>query len=835
MPILVVEFYPIDLDYVVTKTGKLMVRIFGITEDKKRIVAIDPNFRPYFYVLPKPEKLEQLLHFLDGLRISGKKGSYLVMGCEVVERELVGRKVKAIKVYVNNPAAIQRVLEEVEKHEGFLDKVGKDVPLRTMYLAERGVQMLVKTRVIGEEMEKRKYRADYVIEVHRIENLNGDTIKDFKILSFDIEVHNFRGAPRASTDAITTISISSNYGLKRVLVTKKFENPPPYVEFLDSEMDMIKRFCEIVKKEAPDVIVSYNGDQFDLPYLRTRAARYRIELDLGFTQSPMKLVRKGRSRSARFAGLVHLDLYPFISNLIAPTLRTETLDLSSVSAELLGEEKVKVDWEELWNMWQEGGEKLRKLVEYALTDAELTCKLCEKLLPLLVELSKVVNLPLFHVSRMSYSQLVESYLMKEAEHLNQLIPNRPKKEVILERKEKSYMGAFVFEPSPGFYKNIAILDFRSLYPTIIVTHNICPTTINCECCKKDGIFTPEILKAGKKVVYHFCKKKGGFIPTLLNDLLFRRGRIKEMLKRIDQSDPDYKILEARDYALKTIANATYGYLGFARARWYCLECAESITAFGRKYIIEVVNSAWSFGFRVIYGDTDSIMISFEGKSKEDVLRFFRLVNEKLPGIMELELRGFYPAGIWVSKRGEIERGAKKKYALIDESGKIIVKGFEFVRRDWANIAKQVQMEVLTAILKENDPERALQIVRDIISKLKEHKVPLEELVIYTQLTREFKEYESLGPHITAAMRGAQKGYYAEPGTIIKWIVIEGPGKISERAYLYEDVKGKKLKYDPEYYIRHQILPAVQGILEVLGFSLNDILSKKQEKLEKFLK
>jgi len=446
-----------------------------------------------------------------------------------------------------------------------------------------------------------------------------------------------------------------------------------------------------------------------------------------------------------------------------------------------------------------------------------------------------VNLPLFYVSRMSYSQLVESYLMKEAERLNQLIPNKPKGEEIKERKKKSYMGAFVFEPLPGFYRNIAILDFRSLYPTIIVTHNICTTTLNCECCRKDGIFTPEILKAGKKVVYHFCKKKDGFIPTLLNDLLFRRGRIKEMLKKIDRNDPDYKILEARDYALKTIANATYGYLGFARARWYCLECAESITAFGRKYIIEVVNSAWSFGFKVIYGDTDSIMISFEGKSKEDVLKFFTAVNERLPGIMELELRGFYPAGIWVSRRGEIERGAKKKYALVDENGRIIIKGFEFVRRDWASIAKRVQMEVLTAILKENDPGKALQIVRNTISELKEHRVPLEELVIYTQLTREFKEYESLGPHITAAMRGAERGYYAEPGTIIKWVVIEGPGKISERAYLYEDVRGKKLKYDPEYYINHQILPAVQGILEVLGFGLDDILSKKQEKLEKFMK
>jgi len=306
-----------------------------------------------------------------------------------------------------------------------------------------------------------------------------------------------------------------------------------------------------------------------------------------------------------------------------------------------------------------------------------------------------------------------------------------------------------------------------------------------------------------------------------------------MLKSISEDDPDYKILEARDYALKTITNATYGYLGFPRARWYCLECAESITAFGRKYITEIINEVWEYGFKVIYGDTDSIMLSFKGKSKGDVNEFLKKVNDKLPGIMELELRGFYPAGIWVSKKSEVERGAKKKYALVDEDGRIIIRGFEYVRRDWANIAKETQHEVLKAILKERNPEKALLIVQKKIIELKEHKVPLEDVVIYTQLTKGFEEYEGLGPHVMAAKRAKDKGYWVEPGSIIKWVVTDVPGKISDKAHSYQEVKEKNLRYDADYYINHQLLPAVQRILEVLGFKKDEILSKKQEKLEKF--
>ncbi|MCD6371322.1 MAG: DNA polymerase, partial [Candidatus Aenigmarchaeota archaeon] len=365
----------------------------------------------------------------------------------------------------------------------------------------------------------------------------------------------------------------------------------------------------------------------------------------------------------------------------------------------------------------------------------------------------------------------------------------------------------------------------------IISHNICPTTINCECCKNDGYISPEI--NGKR--YVFCKKRRGFVSSVLEDLVFRRLRIKEILRDMDKDDKDYKILSARSYALKTIANSIYGYLGFPRSRWYCIECAASITAWGRYYIKKVIEEAKKNGFEIIYGDTDSIMIALGKKTQEDSKKFFNKINKELPGVMKLDFQGYYPRGIFVTKKIELEKGAKKKYALVDESGKLVIKGFEFVRRDWSKIAKKAQMEVFKAILIEGSKEKAISIIKNIINNLKEHKVPIEDVIIYTQLTRDIESYESIGPHVAAAKKATKLGYTFEPGQIIKYVVTKGEGSISERAYLLDEFEKKGMEYDPDYYIDHQVLPAVEKIFEVLGYSKDELKGKIQTKLNGFFK
>jgi DNA polymerase I len=228
---------------------------------------------------------------------------------------------------------------------------------------------------------------------------------------------------------------------------------------------------------------------------------------------------------------------------------------------------------------------------------------------------------------------------------------------------------------------------------------------------------------------------------------------------------------------------------------------------------------------VVYGDTDSLHCKLDGKSREDAMRFMEQVNNKLPGIIELELEAFYPRAVFVTK---------KRYAMIDDEGRIVVKGLEFVRRDWAAIAKRTQEEVLKAILKDGSPEKAAKIVRNTTKQVLEGSANLEDLIIYTQLKMPIESYKAIGPHVVAAKRLRELGYEVEPGTMIAYIEVKGHGSISERAVPVEDFKGKE--YDPEYYVGHQVLPAVMRIMEVLGYREEDLKfeKKKQVGLEKFM-
>ncbi len=306
-------------------------------------------------------------------------------------------------------------------------------------------------------------------------------------------------------------------------------------------------------------------------------------------------------------------------------------------------------------------------------------------------------------------------------------------------------------------------------------------------------------------------------------------RIKEIIK--EENEEKHIFLEARQNSLKLLANSFYGYLGFFGARWYSIECARSVTAWGRFYIHKVIDKAQKEGFVVLYSDTDSVFLTLDGKTKTDAENFAKEINMELPGLMELEYEGFYPNGIFVSaKIGHF--GAKKKYALISEKGILKIKGFETVRRNWSLIAKEVQENVLEIILRENDTVKALEYVKNVINELRTKKIPLEKVTIHTQLTKEILDYANKGPHVAAAQRLKNKGKHIAPGSIIKYVVTQGNDIIRNRVKLPEEIK--ETDYDSDYYIHNQVIPAVERIFNVLGYRKEDLLeTKEQTKLEGF--
>ena len=815
------QFYPVDFSYETNASGKAIIQIFGRTFDGKKICVFDSNFYPYFYVIPK-SNIEEIQERIADINIVEREESFYVVEVKLEQLKFFNKPVKAIKVIVNHPISVKIIKKLIESNFSSVEFGESDIPFVKRYLIDNKLTPLSLTEVEGEIIDRPDLNIDFAINADSINNIESEFFENPKILSFDIEVYTqAKRYPIKERDPLLMIAFSGSDGFKKVITWKKFDHSNKNIEFVDDEPGLIKRFVSIINHYNPDYLVGYFTDGFDLPYIKARAKKY--ELKLNFNNSGLKISKRSSYGSARIKGIVHLDIFKFIKSIMSESLKLENYSLGTVSSEILNETKIDANIEEIGIVWDESPELLENFCNYNLQDADLTLKLAHKILPNLNELVKLVDIPIYDICRMSYSQLVDSYLVKRAKEYKEICPNRPDYSAVSERRMATYKGAFVFNPIPKLYQNVVVFDFQSLYPSIIITYNISPLTI----VSQNGYSTPEIeLDNGQKVVYHFSKEEG-FIPTVMRDIIIRRRRVKELLKE----DKDNFILKARSYALKTVMNATYGYFGFFGARWYSKESAEAITAFGRKHIQEVIKEAQDKGFQVIYSDTDSIFLSLEEKTKQECLDFLDYINTKLPGLMELELENFYTRALFVMKKSE-STGAKKKYALISEDGKIKVRGFETIRRDWSAIAREVQRGVINFLLRDNSPEKAFEYVKKIIHEIKNKSIDKDKMIIQTQLKKNIENYDLVGPHVIVAKKMKELGQNVVPGSVISYIVIPGKGKISDRAMIPSETDD----YDPEYYINNQIIPAVDKIFEALGYNVEELLKdKEQSNLNSFFK
>ena len=414
---------------------------------------------------------------------------------------------------------------------------------------------------------------------------------------------------------------------------------------------------------------------------------------------------------------------------------------------------------------------------------------------------------------------IEDYIIHNLNKFNEIPEKRPMYDEIGERQKRGkYEGAFVFQPSPGLYENIGIFDFTSSYGSVIVTYNLSKSTL----LEKPEKNSNSIEIENKKVYF---TKKEGFFPKMLREIIEKRRQYKEELKT--EAGKDFAIKKARSNAFKLLANASYGYLGFFGARYYCEEAAAATAAFARESIKNIIEKIDKEGYKTIYSDTDSIAFLLGKRTKEDAKQFLKKLNSELPGIMELELEDFYKRGIWVTKRtGEF--GAKKKYALINYENKLKIRGFETVRRDWCNLARETQNKVLKLILEDGDEKKALEFLRVVVKEVKDRKIDLKKMTVRTQLKKPLNEYKSITPHVVAAQKMLEREMPVDMGSMIEYYIAETPDK---KKLVREKVKlaDEKGEYDIEYYLKHQILPAVENILQVFNVNINEILEKKKQK------
>jgi len=308
---------------------------------------------------------------------------------------------------------------------------------------------------------------------------------------------------------------------------------------------------------------------------------------------------------------------------------------------------------------------------------------------------------------------------------------------------------------------------------------------------------------------------------MLKEIIEKRKKYKQELKQKPNA-----IKKARSNAFKLLANASYGYQGFFGARYYCREAAAATAAFAKKAIKWAIENINKEGYQTIYSDTDSIAFLMKNKTETEVKKFLKKLNSKLPGIMELELEGFFKRGIWVTKRSGTA-GAKKKYALIDKKNRTKIRGFETVRRDWCKLSREVQNIVIRQILEDGNEKRALEYVKGITKKIKQRKIEKEDLIIKTQLKKPLSEYKAISPHVIAAKKMQEQKIPISQGNLIEYYIAETESKkklVRDKVKLPEE----KGEYNIEYYLERQILPAVENIFQVFDINIKEIIDGKKQ-------
>jgi len=589
----------IDADYVM-EGNKAVVRLFCKNTKGETVLVEDSTFIPYFYVLPKSGKFSELKKKIEKLDI--KKLETKILKVEVVEKNWMNRQEKVLKIFLDNPRRIQDVRHAIKHFKEFEDTFEYDITIYRRYIIDKQIDPLGWIEISGEEVkEKTDVQVDRIIEAASVKAIDLKKEIKMKVLSFDTEWIDEKGKSK-----LIMISLADNDTYKKVLTSHEWSGKPSYVETLKDEKEMIERLIAIVREKDPDFLVGYNSDGFDMPMLKDRATELKVSFKLGRDNSPVYVVRRGRISSAKTKGRVHIDLFDFISHVLAPSLKSEVMTLNEVAEELLGVGKRKMEYKEMTEIWNKKKD-MERLAEYSMWDSELTVKLANLILPQIFALARFTGQLPFDVTRYTYSQLVEGFFMRKTFIDHVIIPNRPKTEEIEERRmEPTYKGAIVIEPKKGIHSDVLVFDFRSLYPTIIVTHNIDPWTFNFKGCKKK-YEVPE-----HKGKWYFCADAKGFIPKHLEEVIKQRQQIKQMMKR-EKSPAEHTRLDNEQFALKTIANASYGYLGYFASRWFKKECASAAASWGRYYIQRVVEEAKQQGFEIIYGDTDSLFVIIDEK------------------------------------------------------------------------------------------------------------------------------------------------------------------------------------------------------------------------------
>ncbi len=673
-----------------------------------------------------------------------------------------------------------------------------DVRFALRYLIERGIRGSLAIEGEGRPLP------DVGLVFDDPETTPADWTPRLRVLSLDIETD--PSARRLLSIALYGCGVS-----EVLLLTPPGATCPAGALPSATEGELLAAFARRVRELDPDVLTGWNVIGFDLAVLARLAGRWRVPLELGRGPGALRVRTTAAGRSAPQASMAGRAVLDGIQLLRGAFVRREDYGLDAVARDVLGEGKLLSGPARASEILRLFEEDRARFVEYNRADARLALEIIERLrlVELAVERTRLTGLP---PDRLAGSIAAFDFLyLTELGRRGVVAPSVREVESV-----EPQAGGHVLEPLPGLYKNVVVLDFKSLYPSLIRTFEIDPLNL----VRPEARVRPtEPDPVGPIVAPNgaaFSRQKA-ILAGILDELMPRR----EQARRAGD--------EVQAYAIKILMNSFYGVLGTPACRFYDPRLANAITGFGREMLLWCKGRIEAAGRRVLYGDTDSLFVEL-GAGERDAARAFGL---ELAARLNRELAAHIAEHWRVESRLELvfdrlylrlslpamrhaAAGARKRYAgLVDrgegQTGAVVFTGMEAVRSDWTELAKEIQREIYTRLFDEQPVD---EYVRDVVRRLRAGE--LDERLVYRKTLRKSPEaYTATTPPQVAVARTLGR---KKRGRVAYVITTEGP----------QPAEGPHAPLDYAHYVEKQVRPVVEPVLTLLGLDFGEIVGAKKQ-------
>ena len=613
------------------------------------------------------------------------------------------------------------------------------------------------------------------------------------------------------------------------------------IEVAKTERILLGKICKMLNVLDPDILIGHNILNFDLDILLNRIKECKCEdwARLGrikFSQLPKSSISSEFVIKQLFNGRLICDTYLASKELV----KSKLYSLESLAHSELNLTRPVLDDERIVEYYQ-NIDSLCYLINHNENDSLLSAKLAFQIgiVPLSKQLTILAGNLWWRTLNGARSERNEYLLLHEFHNAKYIVPDKrnPGKHITVladgggelenesapgttsSKRKAAYAGGLVLEPKKGLYdKIILLLDFNSLYPSIIQEYNICFTTVQRALHDFSDDNLPNLPDKSIPI---------GILPKLLANLVARRRQVKSLMKENGITESQLHELEIRQKALKLTANSMYGCLGFVYSRFYAKELAMLITAKGREILQNTVEIAQQqCHLDVIYGDTDSVMINTGcatiGEAKKLGYELKRAVNERYK-LVEIEIDGIFNRLLLLKK---------KKYAALvyderTQQNTLEMKGLDLVRRDWCNLSVDCCSWVLNQIMrrdigKEEVVEKIHEYLEQVSNSVRAGQVGLDKFVINKNLTKNPQEYtdKHTQPHVQVAIRMIEGGKFVKPGDIIPYVICKSTDSstlLAQNAYHPEDVRRNPstLLVDNEWYLCQQIHPPIARLCQYI--------------------